>query len=158
MLHRDSQRQVCDALAQRQYRPHQLSLPPQKFRGGNGLFPLQLHLQYRQDAFPCPAPVPGITCTGGTRYRVGSLAADLSPITTTGRPTPVVTSGSVTGLRLGAAVSELGLLAGDVIVAMAGRLVTSRMMLTDWIAHARVETTVTIRRGATEAVLQFAER
>ncbi|HEX7842220.1 MAG TPA: hypothetical protein VF469_32330, partial [Kofleriaceae bacterium] len=111
-----------------------------------------------QAVFTCPAPVPDITCTGGTRYRVASLAADLSPIVTTGHPTPIVANGSVTGLRLDAAVPGLGLQAGDVIVAMAGRLVTSRMMLTDWISHARVETTVTIRRGATEAVLQFAER
>jgi hypothetical protein len=31
-------------------------------------------------------------------------------------------------------------------------------MLADRIAHARLSTTVTVRRGATEAVLQFAER
>jgi len=116
------------------------------------------HAPPAQAAFTCPAPATGITCTGGTRYRVASLPADLSPIVTTGHPTPIVANGSVTGLRLDAAVRELGLEAGDVIVAMAGRLVTSRMMLTDRIAHARGETTVTIRRGATEAVLQFAER
>ncbi|HEY6175981.1 MAG TPA: hypothetical protein VIX73_16120, partial [Kofleriaceae bacterium] len=59
---------------------------------------------------------------------------------------------------LDAAVRDLGLEAGDVIVAMAGRLVTSRTMLADWIAHARGTTTVTVRRGSSETVLQFAER
>ncbi|TMQ08976.1 MAG: hypothetical protein E6J90_05940 [Deltaproteobacteria bacterium] len=112
-------------------------------------------------AFACPASGTGATvivCSDGTRYRVASLASELSAILDTGRPVPAVASGSVTGLRLGAAVRELGLDAGDVIVAMAGRVVTSRKMLADWIAHSRGETTVTVRRGGTEAVLQFAER
>jgi hypothetical protein len=109
-------------------------------------------------AFGCPAPVPDITCTGGTSFRVASLAADLAPILTAGRPAPLVIHGSITGLRLDAGVRDLGLEAGDVIVAMAGRLVTSRTMLADWIAHARLATTVTVRRGAAETVLQFAER
>lgn len=108
-------------------------------------------------AFTCPAPSPGITCTGGTSYQVASLADDLSSIVTTGHPTPIVSNGSVAGLRLDAPVRDLGLEAGDVVIAMAGRLVTSRTMLTDRIAHARVETTITIRRGGTEAVLRFAE-
>jgi hypothetical protein len=108
--------------------------------------------------FACPAPGPDITCTGGTRYRVASLATDLAPILGVGRPAPVVVNGSVTGLRLDGAVRELGLEAGDVIVAIAGRLVSSPTMLADRIAHARVATTVTVRRGGAEAVLQFAER
>jgi hypothetical protein len=108
--------------------------------------------------FACPAPGPDITCTSGTRYRVASLAAGLAPILADGRPAPVVVNGSVTGLRLGAAVSGLGLQAGDVIVAVAGRLVTSRTMLADRIARAGVATTLTVRRGVEEAVLQFAER
>jgi membrane-associated protease RseP (regulator of RpoE activity) len=109
-------------------------------------------------AFACPAHAPEITCTGGTRYRVASLATGLVPILATGRPAPVVVNGSIAGLRLDAAVPGLGLLAGDVIVAMAGRLVTSRTMLADRIAHARAATTVTVRRGTEEAVLEFAER
>jgi hypothetical protein len=109
-------------------------------------------------AFRCPAPGPGITCDGGTRYRVASLAADLVPIVAAGRPAPVVVNGSITGLRLGAAVPGLGLDAGDEIVAVAGRLVTSRTMLADRIARARAALTVTVRRGAEEAVLRFAER
>jgi hypothetical protein len=108
--------------------------------------------------FACPAPGPDITCTGGTQYRVASLAAGLVPIIVTGQPAPVVVNGSITGLRLGAAVPGLGLAAGDVVVAVAGRLVTSRTMLADRIAHARAATTVTVRRGAEEAVLQFTER
>lgn len=108
--------------------------------------------------FACPAPGPDITCTGGTRYRVASLAAGLIPIVTEAAPAPVVVNGSITGLRLAAAVPGLGLEAGDVIVAVAGRLVTSRTMLADRIARARAATTVTVRRGAEEAVLQFAER
>jgi S1-C subfamily serine protease len=55
-------------------------------------------------------------------------------------------------------VPRLGLDAGDIVVAVAGRLVTSRAMLADRIAHARGETSLTIRRGATEKVLQLAER
>jgi len=111
-------------------------------------------------AFACPSPAGGIRCIdgNGTRYQVASLADDLAPIVSTGHPTPVVVNGLVTGLRLDAAVAGLGLQAGDVIVAMAGRVVTSRTMLADWIAHARLSTTVTVRRGAAEAVLQFAER
>ena len=115
-------------------------------------------------SFACPdaaaALVAGVTCVAGndTRYLVASLAENLAPIVRVGHPTPVVVNGAITGLRLDAAVAELGLLAGDVIVAMAGRMVTSRTMLADWIAHARVKTTVTVRRGAAETVLQFAER
>ncbi|HEX3481469.1 MAG TPA: hypothetical protein VHT91_40930 [Kofleriaceae bacterium] len=109
-------------------------------------------------AFRCPAPGPGIRCDAGTLYRVASLAADLGPIVAAGRPAPVVVNGSITGLRLGAAVPGLGLDAGDEIVAVAGRLVTSRTMLADRIARARAAITVTVRRGAEEAVLQFAER
>jgi hypothetical protein len=41
---------------------------------------------------------------------------------------------------------------------MSGRLVSSRTMLADWIAHASVVTTFTVRRGGTEAVLAYAER
>jgi len=108
-------------------------------------------------AFACPAPAGGVTCSGGRSFRVGSLAADLAPIVGAGRPAPIVVNGSVTGLRLAAAVGALGLEPGDVVVAMAGRLVTSRKLLADWIAHARGATSLTIRRGAAETVLQFAE-
>jgi hypothetical protein len=109
--------------------------------------------------FMCPTPAaPDISCTGGTSYRVGSLRTDLAPIVAVGRPTPIVSNGLVTGLRLEAAVAPLGLDAGDIILAVAGRLVTSRAMLADRIAHARGETSLTIRRGTTDKVLQFAER
>ena len=66
-------------------------------------------------------------------------------------------NGSIAGLRLAGAVRELGLDPGDVIVAMAGRIVTSRKMLADRIAHARGETTVTVRRGGADTVLDLAE-
>jgi hypothetical protein len=109
--------------------------------------------------FVCPTPAAvDISCTNGTTYRVGSLRTDLAPIVTAGRPTPIVSNGLVTGLRLEAAVAPLGLDAGDVVLAVAGRLVTSRAMLADRIAHARGETSLTIRRGTTDKVLQFAER
>ena len=109
-------------------------------------------------AFTCPAPAPGITCAGGTRYEVESLAADLAPIVTVGRPLPVVGNGSVTGLRIAAPIPALGLVPGDVIVAMAGRVVNSRTLLADWISRARGATTVTIRRGESAVELQFSER
>ena len=107
--------------------------------------------------FSCPPPAPGVTCSDDTSYRVPSLERDLAAIVTVGRPAPVVSNGLVTGLRLDAAVRRLGLDAGDQIIAMAGRLVTSRAMLADRIAHARGETTVTVRRGTSEKVLHFAE-
>ncbi|HEX3765156.1 MAG TPA: hypothetical protein VHW23_40950 [Kofleriaceae bacterium] len=108
--------------------------------------------------FACPAPGPGVTCSGGTRYAVASLSVGLAPILAAGRPAPVVVNGSVAGLRLGAAVPGLGLEAGDVIVAVAGRLVSSRTMLAERIAQAGAATTVTVRRGTEEAMLEFAER
>jgi hypothetical protein len=115
--------------------------------------------------FACPTPAaPDIECTGGaggtsgTSYRVGSLRTELASIVTAGQPAPIVTNGLVTGLRLEAAVPRLGLDAGDVVLAVAGRLVTSRAMLADRIAHARGEIGLTIRRGTSEKVLQFAER
>jgi hypothetical protein len=107
--------------------------------------------------FACPAPAPGITCEDGTRYHVASLAGALTAIVGAGRPAPIVANGLVAGLRLDAPVAPLGLAAGDVVLAVGGRLVTSRAMLADRVAHARGETTVTIRRGTTEKVLQFAE-
>jgi hypothetical protein len=110
--------------------------------------------------FACPDPAGSVTCVDGkpTHYRVASLADDLAPIVAIGHPTPIVVNGAITGLRLDAAVRGLGLEAGDVIVAMAGRVVTSRTMLADRIAHARGATTVTVSRGGAETVLQFAER
>lgn len=109
-------------------------------------------------SFRCPPPGTDIACSNGTSYRVAALRTDLWPIVADGRPSPIVTHGLVTGLRLEAAVERLGLAAGDVIVAMGGRLVTTRAMLAERISHARGATTVTIRRGITETVLQFAER
>jgi len=109
-------------------------------------------------SFACPAPVPGITCSDGTHFRVGSLRADLAPLLTTAKLTPVVANGAVTGLRLDTPIAPFGLDAGDVVVAMAGRLVTSRAMFAERIAQARGETTLTIRRGATEKRLHFVER
>jgi hypothetical protein len=108
--------------------------------------------------FACPSPAaPDISCSNGTSYRVRSLEA-LANIVRVGRPVPIVSNGLVAGLRLGAAVAELGLAADDVVLAVGDRLVTSRAMLADRLAHARGEITLTIRRGATEKVLQFAER
>lgn len=110
-------------------------------------------------SFVCPAPAaPDISCTGGTSYRVRSLPDALSGIVRVGQPVPIVSNGLVTGLRLRVAVAELGLAADDVVLAVAGRLITSRAMLADRLAHARGEVSLTIRRGTTEKVLQFTER
>jgi len=120
---------------------------------------LDEHARPAAARFACPTPAaPDIECTGGTSYRVGSLRTELASIVTAGRPAPIVANGLVTGLRLEAAVPRLGLDAGDIVLAVAGRLVTSRAMLADRIAHARGEAGLTIRRGTTEKVLQFAER
>ena len=110
------------------------------------------------DAFTCPPPAVGARCLGGTSYGVAPLSTGLAPILTVGQPTPVVVDSGVAGMRLAAPIPTLGLEAGDVIVAMSGRLVSSRTMLADWIAHASVVTTFTVRRGGTEAVLDYAER
>lgn len=109
-------------------------------------------------SFACPAPRPEITCSNGTSYRVGSLPGDLAQILTTGRPSAIVSNGAVAGLRLEAPVAALGLDVGDAVIAMAGRPITSRAMFAEWIAHARRATTLTIRRGTTETILEFVER
>ena len=109
--------------------------------------------------FACPSPAaPDISCTNGTSYGVRSLAEALASIVRVGQPAPVVSNGLVAGLRLRAAVADIGLAADDVVLAVGGRLVTSRAMLADRLAHARGEVTLTIRRGTTEKVLQFVER
>jgi hypothetical protein len=109
-------------------------------------------------AFVCPSPAaPDISCTDGTSYRVRSLEA-LASIVRVGQPAPIVSNGLVAGLRLRAPVAEIGLAADDVVLAVGGRLVTSRAMLAERLAQARGEISLTIRRGGTEKVLQFAER
>src|SRR5262249_46759951 len=50
-------------------------------------------------SFACPPPAPGITCTNGTSFRVGSLRGDLAAILGAGRPSPIVNNGAITGLR-----------------------------------------------------------
>ena len=120
---------------------------------------LEEHARPAAARFVCPAPAaPDISCTNGTSYRVRSLTDALSGIVRVGQPAPIVSNGLVTGLRLRAAVAELGLAADDVVLALGGRLVTSRAMLADRIARARGEVSLTIRRGTTEKVLQFTER
>ncbi len=109
-------------------------------------------------AFACPAPTAAITCTGGTSFRVGSIAGDLAPLVSDGKPTPIVANGTVTGLRLESSVAQLGLETGDVVIAVGGRLVTSRAMLADQIQRAKGTTTVTVRRRTSETVLHFDER
>jgi hypothetical protein len=109
-------------------------------------------------SFSCPDPDPDVACSNGTRFHVRSLRDELALIVTAGRPSSVVTNGAITGLRLEAPVARFGLAPGDVVVAMAGRLIASRAMFADRIAAARGTTTVTIRRGATERVLEFVER
>jgi hypothetical protein len=47
---------------------------------------------------------------------------------------------------------------GDVVIAIGGRLVTSRAMLADQIQRAKGTTTVTVRRRTSETVLRFDER
>jgi membrane-associated protease RseP (regulator of RpoE activity) len=123
-------------------------------------------------SFTCPAPVaaPGpsgafgaagapadLACTDGTHFRTRSLRAAVSLIAT-GQPSAVVANGAVVGLRLARPVAALGLVAGDVIVAIDGRLVMSRAMFLHLLAGARTETRVTVRRRGTEKVLHFVER
>jgi hypothetical protein len=109
-------------------------------------------------SFSCPTPDPEVTCSNGTSFRVRSLPEELVKILTYGRPSSVVTNGVVTGLRLEEPVARFGLVTGDIITAMGGRLVVSRAFFAQWIARAEGTTTVTIRRGTTEKVLEFVER
>lgn len=113
-------------------------------------------------SFRCPPPSgaaePEITCSQGTRYGVPSLRRALLTIAAHGAPQPLVVSGAVTGLRLGAAVAPLGLAAGDVVIALDGRLVVSRTMFLHLVSQASTEATVTVRRGTTERDLHFVER
>jgi hypothetical protein len=110
--------------------------------------------------FVCPAEAIGstITCSNGTSFRVPTLGRTLALIAGDGRLEPVVTDGAVTGLRLGAPVDAFGLVAGDVVVAIDGRPVGSRTMFLHLLAQARIEATVTVRRGTTESDLHFVER
>lgn len=109
--------------------------------------------------FTCPVlSDPNITCRDDTRFRVSSLARALAPLVADGRPMPLVSNGLIGGLRLDAAVATLGLVPGDVIVALAGRPVTSRAMLTELIERARGATTLTIRRANRDTQLELAER
>lgn len=114
------------------------------------------HARAPNAVFTCPAPPTTIACTGGTSFRLGSLA-QLTAIVTDGKPTPIVANGIVTGLRLEANVAPLGLVTGDVVIAVDGRLVTSRAMLSDQIQRAKGATTVTVRRRTSETVLHFDE-
>jgi hypothetical protein len=120
-------------------------------------------------SFTCPAPgqagalgaggAPAdIACTDGTHFQARSLRAAVSLIATAGQPSAVVANGAVIGLRLARPVGPLGLVAGDVIVAIDGRLVVSRAMFLHLLADARTETRVTVRRRGTEKVLHFVER
>lgn len=109
-------------------------------------------------SFSCPTPDPEVLCSDGTSFRVRSLREELMKILSHGRPSSVVTNGAVTGLRLEEPVARFGLVTGDIVTAMGGRLVVSRAILAQWIARAEGATTVTIRRGTTEKVLEFAER
>jgi hypothetical protein len=108
--------------------------------------------------FSCPAPVPDVTCRDGTKFQVRSLREELMTIVTDGRPSSAVSHGAVTGLRLEAPVARFGLAAGDVVIAMAGRLIVSRAMFAQWIARASGATTLTIRRGTTQRIFEFLER
>jgi hypothetical protein len=108
--------------------------------------------------FTCPDPGPDTNCSNGTTYQLGRLREELMMIIDTGQVTPVVESGVVTGLRLGAPVPHLGLDAGDVVVAVDGRPISSRAMFQRLVPRARGETTVMVRRGTTEQVLHFVER
>jgi len=109
-------------------------------------------------SFACPDPGPGTNCSDGTTYRLQRLSEELKLIDSAGQVTPVVESGVVTGLRLGAPVPHLGLEAGDVVKAVDGRPITSRAMLLRLVPSARGETSVMVRRGTTEKLLHFVER
>ena len=142
-----------------------------RFTGGAGAADLDLAAaaravlgwaddQTRPEAarFVCPDPGVGTNCSDGTTYALGHLRDELMLIDSAGQVTPVVASGVVTGLRLGAPVPHLGLEAGDVVMAVDGRPITSRAMFLRLLPWARGEALVMVRRGATEKLFHFVER
>jgi S1-C subfamily serine protease len=86
------------------------------------------------------------------------LRDELLLIVSAGQAAPVVDSGIVTGLRLGAPVSHLGLEAGDLVVAVDGRRVSSREMFVRLLPQGHAEVRLLVRRGPVDRTLRFVER
>ena len=104
----------------------------------------------------CADPARG-GCLDAATVTLRRLRDELLLIVSAGQAAPVVDSGAITGLRLAAAVPHLGLDAGDLVVAVDGRLVSSREMFARLLPQGR-EVRLLVRRGAADRVLRFVER
>jgi len=104
----------------------------------------------------CPDPARG-GCLDAATVTLRGLRDELLLIVSAGQAAPVVDSGAITGLRLAAAVPHLGLEAGDVVVAVDGRLVSSREMFARLVPQAR-EVRLLVRHGTADRMLRFVER
>jgi hypothetical protein len=113
----------------------------------------------RDDAFVCPGVLtpPVVSCQGGRWFVVTALRTAVTAVIDA-EVTPVVVNGSVTGLRLAAAVPSLGLVAGDVVVGADGRHVTGRSQLAEILRGTSVSTTLTVQRAGTATELRIVER
>ena len=95
-----------------------------------------------------PAPLPPVVECKAAAFRIpprAPLAPEL-PLA------PVVANGVLVGFRLGAPLAPLGLVAGDVIVAVDGRLVTALAPLRAALGR---DAALTIRRGTADAVVRL---
>ena len=112
----------------------------------------------RRLALVCPvlaAPIVG--CADGTSLTASSLSAALAPLAAA-RVTPIVVNERVASLRLDAPVPSLGLRAGDLVLAIDGRHVTSATQLGELLTRARSKTVITLQRDSEAATLEVTEQ
>ncbi|MBL9017043.1 MAG: hypothetical protein JNL83_22850 [Myxococcales bacterium] len=109
-------------------------------------------------ALVCPVLAPPIVaCANGSRLTATSLSAALVPLAAA-RLTPIVVNERVASLRLEAPVPSLGLRAGDHVLAIDGRHVTSTAQLGELLAGARARAVITLQRDAEAASLEVIEQ
>jgi S1-C subfamily serine protease len=106
----------------------------------------------------CPVLAPPIVgCAGGSALTATSLAAALGPLAAA-RTTPIIVNERVASLRLDVPVPSLGLRAGDLVLAIDGRHVTSAAQLGELLTRARSKAVITLQRGAEAATLEVTEQ
>lgn len=106
----------------------------------------------------CPALAPPIVgCAGGSSLTATSLSAALAPLAAV-RLTPIIENERVASLRLDAPVPSLGLRAGDRLLAIDGRRVTSAAQLGEQLTRARGKVAITLLRDAATEALEVTEQ
>jgi hypothetical protein len=108
--------------------------------------------------FACPQLAPPIIgCAGGTALTVTSLSSALEPLASA-QVTPVIENERVAWLRLDTPITSLGLRAGDLVLAVDGRHLTSGAQLRELLLQARGATSITVQRNAVTVALDVTER